>query len=272
MNGFLADAYRRDLKKTKPLPAAEQFRLGRLYKKGDVAAGHKLVESCLPFVPWVAKRYVNYPVPYEDLIAAGNEGLMWALQRNDPERGVKFTSYAVWWIRAKMSVLCIDHFSLVRIGKTQPERRMFFTLGATIARLEQDAEGPVSDEDIAAALRMKVKDVAMMRSRMASTHKPKDIDDPIWERKLDDDKPDPEEQYGDVEAKQQVRRRVREALRRLQDRDRRLILMRYMSEEPMTLQQLGDELGISRERARQLELRAMNQLRKVLGRLDDVTS
>ena len=258
------------------LTAEEEQALARRYQKGDLQAGHRLVTANLRFVVKVSYEYRSYGIRMADLIQEGNIGLMKAVQKFDPDKGIRLISYAVWWIRAYIQNYILKSWSLVKLGTTQAQRKLFFSLARTRRELEKlngSADGTLANvEEIARRLHVKPSEVREMEQRMGgrdlsldapmgddggNTH----VDFVVSEGTAQDDEVADKEEAGIVSA------RVQTALRRLDPRERFIIEQRVMNERPMTLNKLGEHFGFSRERARQLEIRAKEKLKMELTHL-----
>ncbi len=261
------------------LGVEEEQRLARLYAQTcDTRAAHRLVTANLRFVVKVAYEYKSYGFKLSDLIQEGNIGLMKAVQKFDADKGIRLISYAVWWIRAYIQNHILKSWSLVKLGTTQAQRKLFFSLARTRRELDRNSAEHGVDSDgrdaakIAKKLKVKPSEVREMEQRMEGRDFSLDV--PIG----DDGgsthgdfvaSPDPtaDERLSGAEEKVMVSGRVGVALGSLDPRERFIIEKRVMSERPMTLKELGDHFGFSRERARQLEIRAKEKLREELRAL-----
>ena len=255
------------------LVVEEEQRLARLFvKKGDMDAAHTLVTANLRFVVKVSYEYRSYGIKMADLIQEGNIGLMKAVQKFDPDKCIRLISYAVWWIRAYIQNYILKSWSLVKLGTTQAQRKLFFSLARTKRELER-LQGGVAETDpnkIAKRLRVKTSEVQEMSQRMEG--RDLSLDAPMGEdggnSHVDfvvghDDAQD--DHLAQAEEDGLVHDRVNVALGRLDPRERFIIEQRVMSDKPMTLKELGEHFGFSRERARQLEIRAKEKLKGELG-------
>jgi RNA polymerase sigma-32 factor len=261
------------------LTVEEEQQLARLYRDaGDTRAAHRLVTANLRFVVKVAYEYRSYGFKMSDLIQEGNIGLMKAVQKFDPDKGIRLISYAVWWIRAYIQNYILKSWSLVKLGTTQAQRKLFFSLARTKRELDKlSAEhGAASDgEDsgkIAKKLRVKPAEVQEMQQRMEGRDLSLDapmgddggythVDFVVGKGASQDD------ELSGAQEQSMVQSRISEALARLDQRERYIIEMRVMSDKPMTLKELGEHFGFSRERARQLEIRAKEKLKQELHAL-----
>jgi RNA polymerase sigma-32 factor len=259
-----------------PLLSVQQEQdLARRFRSGDYAAGHQLVTANLRFAVKVAYEYRSYGIKVSDLIQEANIGLMKAVQKFDPDKGIRLISYAVWWIRAYIQNYILKSWSLVKIGTTQAQRKLFFALARTRRELEKLGNGDahiVDAEEIARKLNVKATDVREMEQRMGG--RDLSLDAPIGEEgdttHLDFVESESASQADEVADRQEAditRARVRLAMQRLDPRERFIIEQRIMGDTEMTLSELGEHFGFSRERARQLEIRAKDKLKTALAEL-----
>ncbi|TMA24639.1 MAG: sigma-70 family RNA polymerase sigma factor [Deltaproteobacteria bacterium] len=268
--------YLAEINKYPLLTVDEEQRLARLYaKSGDLDAAHKLVTSNLRFVVKVAYEYRSYGIKMADLIQEGNIGLMKAVQKFDADKGIRLISYAVWWIRAFIQNYILKSWSLVKLGTTQAQRKLFFSLARTRRELEKfdGVSGDVhkaTEGAIAKKLRVKPGEVLEMQQRDLSLDAPMGEDGGSSHVDFVQDGADlPDAEIAEQEERHIVQERVLEALSRLDPRERYIIEQRIMNDKPMTLKELGEHFGFSRERARQLEIRAKAKLEAELGELMD---
>lgn len=257
------------------LTVEDEQALARRFVKGDFAAGHHLVTANLRFVVKVAYEYRSYGIKMSDLIQEGNIGLMKAVQKFDPDKGIRLISYAVWWIRAYIQNYILKSWSLVKLGTTQAQRKLFFSLARTRRELEKlgEGDGTVANVDeIAKRLRVKPTEVREMEQRMGG--RDLSLDAPMGEdggnSHVDfvvSGAVGQHDEFADKEEAGLIGVRVQTALSRLDPRERFIIEQRVMNERPMTLKELGEHFGFSRERARQLEIRAKDKLKSELATL-----
>jgi len=256
------------------LKVEEEQKLARRFAKGDLQAGHRLVTANLRFVVKVAYEYRSYGIRMSDLIQEGNIGLMKAVQKFDADKGIRLISYAVWWIRAYIQNYILKSWSLVKLGTTQAQRKLFFSLARTRRELEKHnaGEGAIPVEEIARRLRVKPTEVREMEQRMGG--RDLSLDAPIGEDGssthvdfVASGAAGQDEEVAEKEEAGMINARVRTALSRLDPRERYIIEQRVMNERPMTLKELGEHFGFSRERARQLEIRAKDKLKAELAAL-----
>ncbi len=249
-------------------------------EKGDRRALHKLTASHMRLVIAIAAKFRNYGLPISDLVQEGHVGLLEAAARFEPARDVRFSTYATWWIRASIQDYVLRNWSIVRGGTSSTQKALFFNLRRLRARLarESGAQGSVEAyEKIAQTLGVSRSDVEMMDSRLSGSDvslnaQLVDEDSTGSAQRMDfliDDAPRPDEI---VEESVDTDRRVRwlkDALAVLSERERRIVEERRLTENLVTLETLGERLGISKERVRQIENRAMSKLRRALSQLQD---
>jgi RNA polymerase sigma-32 factor len=263
------DAYFRDVRRFTPLRRDAENQLGRRSRKGDVAATHRLINANLRFVVKIAGEYRSTGLPIADLVQEGNLGLMKAVSKFDPDRGLRLISYAVWWIRAYIRAYILRSWSLVRIGTTQAERRLFFALGKEYRYFrDSSSDGDAVDvEVLAKRLMVKPCKVIDMRTRIAA--RDRSMDAPLFHESdvsLMDVLPGnaeeiPEYMVGMQEEARLRGRQLRVALSRLRPRERFILERRTSDDQPATLQSIACELKVSAERVRQLEIRARLKVR-----------
>jgi len=268
--------YLSEINQYKLLTQEEEQKLARRFQKGDLQAGHTLVTSNLRFVVKVAYEYRSYGIKMSDLIQEGNIGLMKAVQKFDPDKGIRLISYAVWWIRAYIQNYILKSWSLVKLGTTQAQRKLFFSLARTRRELEKfnDSEGTslANVDEIAKRLHVKPGEVREMEQRMGG--RDLSLDAPMGEDGGNSHvdfvvsaATSQDDEFADKEEAGIINERVKVALGRLDPRERFIIEQRVMNERPMTLKELGEHFGFSRERARQLEIRAKDKLKNELAQL-----
>jgi len=254
------------------LSREEEYELAMKYKKdGDLGAARKLVSSNLKFVVKVANEYKNYGLSTMDIIQEGNIGLMNAVKGFDPTKGYRLISYAVWWIRAYIQNYIIKSWSLVKIGTTQAQRKLFYKLRSTKNQMEL-GDGNLSAEDykeLADKLNVTDDAVIEMDKRMGSKDFSLDAEirgdsDLSHMDFLADDHVNQEDVITKAEEDKRVKSGMRDALKVLKDRERFIIENRILSEKPLTLEELGEKYNISRERVRQIETAALKKMKGVL--------
>jgi RNA polymerase sigma-32 factor len=236
----------------------------------DQGALHELILAYSRLVVAAAVRLRGYGLPLGDLIQEGNIGLMEAATRFDPDRGIRFSTYAGWWIRAAMQDHILRNWSIVRTGTTAAQKSLFFNLRRLRARLADPSRLTMSEGEldrIAAALGVARDEVAAMEQRLSGADSSLnaligDEGEDSWQDLLADNRPTPEEAVGDAHDEDRRRSWLILALDRLPPRERRIIQARQLDDDAITLEELGHELGISKERVRQLEQRALTRLRR----------
>jgi RNA polymerase sigma-32 factor len=264
------DMYISEITRFPVLSADEEFTLAIRFKKyNDVEAAEKLVISNLRFVVKVAHEYRNYGVKLSDLIQEGNIGLMHAVKKFDPYKGYRIISYAVWWIRAYIQNYIIKTWSLVKIGTTQAQRKLFFKLGQAKKRLETLSQKNPEFGEIAESLGVKEHEIEEMDLRLS--HRDLSLDAYISDESdtthMDHLTYKGEDQEMALIKKEEmdlVKRNIAGALTHLNERESYIVKHRIMTESPITLQEIGSKYNITRERARQIEKQALKKLRLAL--------
>ena len=265
LNLYIAEINRFSL-----LTAEEEFKLAvRLKKYNDVAAAQKLIVSNLRFVVKIAHEYRNYGFKLADLIQEGNIGLIHAVKKFDPYKGYRLISYAVWWIRAYIQNYLIKSWSIVKIGTTQAQRKLFFKLNQTKKELETISRKNPEFSEIASSLGVKDSEVAEMDLRMGSRDLSLNeiINDDSSNSHIDFLAYEGDNQEVSLiknEEKSLVQRDIAGALAHLSERESYIILNRVMADDPKTLQEIGEKYNISRERARQIEKQALKKMQLAL--------
>ncbi|HRJ60422.1 MAG TPA: RNA polymerase factor sigma-32 [Azospirillaceae bacterium] len=248
-----------------------EFDLARRWREdGDERALHELVRAYTRLVVATAARFRNYGLPMGDLVQEGNVGLMQAASRFEPDREVRFSTYAAWWIRSAMQDFILRNWSIVRTGTTAAQKSLFFNLRRLRARIEGAGGTAMSDESralIAAELQVEISEVESMELRLAAADQSlnapvADGSDDDWQDFLSDQRPSPEEVVIGMRDARTRSAWLAEALGELSPRERTIIHQRRLREEGATLEELGRELGVSKERVRQLEHRALMKLRQ----------
>jgi RNA polymerase sigma-32 factor len=265
LNLYIAEINRFSL-----LTPEEEFKLAvRLKKYNDVAAAEKLIVSNLRFVVKIAHEYRNYGFKLSDLIQEGNIGLIHAVKKFDPYKGYRLISYAVWWIRAYIQNYLMKSWSIVKIGTTQAQRKLFFKLNQTKKDLETISRKNPEFSEIATSLGVKDSEVAEMDLRMGSRDVSLNeiINDESSNSHIDFlayEGDDQEVSLIKDEEKSLVQRDIAGALANLNERETYIILNRVMADDPQTLQEIGSKYNISRERARQIEKQALKKIQLAL--------
>jgi RNA polymerase sigma-32 factor len=249
----------------------EEHRLAVRYKEyEDVQAAYKLVTSNLRLVVMIAREYQKAFKNLLDLIQEGNMGLMEAVKNFDPYRGVRFPSYAVWWIRAYMIRYIMNDWRMVKIGTTQAQRKLFFNLQKEKEKIESEGLTP-GPKLLAQRLNVKEDEVVEMEQRLGS--RDLSVDVPIGDDSeatmlnfLQDNKQSPEEQFADAQYRELLRQKMEQFAKSLKDKELVIYRERLLTEEPVTLREIGEKYGISRERVRQIEERVKKKLKTYLNK------
>ena len=253
------NVYRAGIAQREPLDADAERVLAARWRAGDRDAGRRLVEACLPFVMTIAFEYRRWGLPLEDIVQEGNIGLLKAADRFDPERGCRLVTYAAYWIRAEIREYVVKSYRIVRLGSSKSERRALRIYRRTQERdpeLLAQASG-LSTEKAAALLPLLVaRDVSIDATAEGGTAPVERIASSV---------PSPEDEACRHEGELHLQRDLREAIAELGPREQRIAHLRWLTDEPQTLEQLGAEFGISKERVRQLEERAKRRMRERLS-------
>lgn len=260
--------YMAEIKKFPLLSAEEEHRLAvRYHEENDLEAAHCLITANLRFVVKIAAEYRNYGMRMLDLIQEGNIGLMMAVRKFNPYKGLRLISYAVWWIRAYIQNYLISSWSLLKIGTTQAQKKLFFRLNQTKNAL-MNLSGSDDIHETALALDVKDTDVAEMQLRMRGEYSlDEELADGIGHSMLDhlvDDRQNQEEVIAELQEAENLQQEVSSALHHLNEKERYIIEQRVTADEPQTLQEIADHFAISRERVRQIEEGALKKLRRYL--------
>ncbi len=252
------------------LSAEEEIALARRFRDhGDIEATHQLICANLRFVVKIAHEYRGYGLRLLDLVQEGNIGLMLAVKKFDPDRGIRLITYAVWWIRAYMQNFIMRSWSMVKIGTTQAQRKLFFKLAQTRNAL-QNLSGANDYEEIASVLEVDQDVVVEMSQRLGSRDSSlelrltEDGDFTLLDT-LADDSDSQEDSLIDRESQSTLKEKIDTALTTLQPREKYIIEQRLLCETPRTLQEIADEFAISRERVRQIEQKTLKKLKNALG-------
>jgi RNA polymerase sigma-32 factor len=246
----------------------------RLRDEGDVDAAHQLVTSHLRLVAKIAMGYRGYGLPVSDLISEGNIGLMKAVKKFDPDMGFRLSTYAIWWIKASITEYVLKSWSMVKMGTVASQKKLFFSLRRMKNQLKIYDNGELSDEQalqISAAVGATQEEVQHMNRRLHSRdfslNAPlSQTDDGVAEFQdtLVDERPSPEALVGEREELGVRSEMLERALAELPERERHILIERRLKDDPVTLEELGEEYGISRERIRQLEVRAFDKVQKLV--------
>jgi RNA polymerase sigma-32 factor len=267
--------YLNEIKQFPVLSAEEEFMLAKSYlDHGESEAAHKLVTSHLRLVAKIAMQYRGYGLPVADLISEGNLGLMKAVKKFDPDKGFRLSTYAMWWIKASVTEYILRSWSLVKMGTMSAQKKLFFSLRKAKRRLEiADASNMTEEQATALSdqFNMPADEIAHMDRRM--TARDFSLNAPVSHTEedsmefidtLEDDTPSPEVIVARAEEDGIRHEMLKLAMDELDDRERHIFIERRLKEDPITLEELGQEYGISRERVRQLENRAFNKVSKAV--------
>ncbi|GBR34549.1 RNA polymerase sigma factor RpoH [Gluconobacter kondonii] len=266
--------YLQEIRKFPLLTPQEELDLSRQWRKNeDTSAAHRLVTSHLRLVAKIAMGYRGYGLPVNELISEGNIGMMQAVRRFDPERGFRLATYAMWWIRAAMQEYILHSWSLVKIGTTASQKKLFFNLRRLKGQMQAIDDGDLKPEQvnsIATTLGVPEQDVMSMNQRLAapdhSLNAPLRIDgEGEWQDWLVDDHDNQEQTYAAAEEFTGRKALLDQAMMTLNERERHILSERRLKEEPSTLEDLSHHYNVSRERIRQIEARAMEKLQKAMA-------
>ncbi len=268
--------YLTEIRRFKLLSREEEHRLAVQYKEyGDLEAAYKLVTANLRLVVMIAREYQKAFKTLLDLIQEGNMGLMEAVKNFDPYRGVRFPSYAVWWIRAYMIRYIMNDWRMVKIGTTQAQRKLFFNLQKEKEKIEAEGLMP-GPKLLAQRLQVKEDEVVEMEQRLASRDLSVDVpiggddDEATMLSFLPDNKQTQEEQFADAQYHELLHDKMEQFAKTLKDKELVIYRERLLNEEPATLREIGEKYGISRERVRQIEERVKKKLKTYLKGFKDM--
>jgi RNA polymerase sigma-32 factor len=265
--------YLEEIRRFPMLEPQEEYMLAKSWREhGDREAAHRLVTSHLRLVAKIAMGYRGYGLPIAEVISEGNVGLMQAVKRFEPEKGFRLATYAMWWIKAAIQEYILRSWSLVKMGTTANQKKLFFNLRKAKSRISALEEGDMRPDQVATiARRLGVgeQDVIDMNRRLGgdvSLNAPirNDGDTGEWQDWLVDDRDNQETTLTQSEELGNRRRALSDALSVLNDRERRIFEARRLAEDPITLEELADEFGVSRERVRQIEVRAFEKVQKAV--------
>lgn len=265
--------YLQDIRKFPLLTPEEEFTLAKEWvEEENVESAHRMVTSHLRLVAKIAMGYRGYGLPLGELISEGNVGLMQAVKRFDPDRGFRLATYAMWWIKASIQEYILHTWSLVKIGTTAAQKKLFFNLRKLKGQLQAIEEGDLSPENvkkISTALNVPEKDVISMNRRLAgpdnSLNAPlRAENDGEWQDWLVDDSASQEDVLSDSQELSNRRALLETGMKTLNERERHIFTERRLQEKPKTLEELSGEYGISRERVRQIEVRAFEKVQKAI--------
>jgi RNA polymerase sigma-32 factor len=262
-------SYMEQIKKFPLLEAQEEYMLAKAWKnQGDVKAAHKLVTSHLRLVAKIASGYRGYGLPLSDLISEGNIGMMHAVKRFEPEKGFRLATYAMWWIKASIQEYILRSWSLVKIGTTAAQKKLFFNLKKIKSKISAIEDGDLTPDQvdkIATELSVPHKEVISMNRRISGSDY--SLNSPVtddssgeWQDWLEDDTQNQEASFADTEEYLIKKNILSDSLEYLNERERDIISERQLSENPLTLEELSHRYGVSRERIRQIEAKAFEKL------------
>ncbi len=265
--------YLEEIRRFPMLEPDQEYMLAKRWREHeDSDAAHQLVTSHLRLVARIAMGYRGYGLPIGEVIQEGNVGLMQAVKRFEPDKGFRLATYAMWWIRASIQEYILRSWSLVKIGTTAAQKKLFFNLRRAKSQLQQLEDGDLRPEHvktIAKRLGVPEDDVISMNRRLggdSSLNAPvrADQESGEWQDWLVDDTPSQEERLVESEELDQRRGFLSKALSTLNDRERRIFEARRLTDDPVTLEDLSTEFGVSRERIRQIEVRAFEKVQKAV--------
>src|SRR5215216_3243800 len=265
--------YLAEIRKFPMLEPQQEYMLAKSWREhGDRDAAHQLVTSHLRLVAKIAMGYRGYGLPISEVVSEGNVGLMQAVKRFEPEKGFRLATYAMWWIKASIQEYILRSWSLVKMGTTANQKKLFFNLRKAKSKISALQEGDLRPDQVAQiAKRLGVteKDVVDMNRRLggdSSLNAPirEDGDSGEWQDWLADDSASQEAVMAEGEEMDNRRKALSQALGVLNDRERRIFQARRLADDPITLEELAEEFGVSRERVRQIEVRAFEKVGKAV--------
>jgi RNA polymerase sigma-32 factor len=273
--------YLEEIRQFPMLEPQQEYMLAKSWREhGDRDAAHQLVTSHLRLVARIAMGYRGYGLPIGEVISEGNVGLMQAVKRFDPDKGFRLATYAMWWIRAAIQEYILRSWSLVKMGTTAAQKKLFFNLRKIKGQLKALEEGDLRPDQvkrIATQLGVSEEDVVSMNRRLAgdsSLNAPvrNDAESGEWQDWLVDDTMDQETALAESEERDNRRGMLNDALKGLNARERRVFEARRLAEDPLTLEELSAEFGVSRERIRQIEVRAFEKVQRAVTKAASATS
>ena len=263
-------AYLAQIKKFPMLDAEEEYMLAKNWKNtGNIKSAEKLVTSHLRLVAKIAMGYKGYGLPVNEMISEGNIGLMQAVKKFEPEKGFRLATYAMWWIKASIQEYILRSWSLVKMGTTTAQKKLFFNLKKIKNQIAPRSEGDLKDEEvkkIANKLDVSENEVVSMNRRLSG--KEKSLNSPIgedgdeWQDWVVDDKMDQELKFAQQEEMEQRRDLLKDSIKILNEREKEILYSRRLNDNPITLEDLSKKFKISRERIRQIETKAFEKLQK----------
>ena len=263
-------AYLEQIKKFPMLDAEEEYMLAKNWRtKGNIKAAEKLVTSHLRLVAKIAMGYKGYGLPVNEMISEGNIGLMQAVKKFEPEKGFRLATYAMWWIKASIQEYILRSWSLVKIGTTTAQKKLFFNLKKIKNQISPKSEGDLRDEhvsEIAKKLDVSKDEVVSMNRRLAGKEHSLNAkigeDGDQWQDWLVDKEMDQELKFAQKEEMNQRKDLLQESIKILNEREKEILYSRRLNDEPLTLEELSKKYKISRERIRQIENKAFEKLQK----------
>ncbi|MCX7630347.1 MAG: RNA polymerase sigma factor RpoH [Geminicoccaceae bacterium] len=265
--------YLEEIRRFPMLDAEEEYMLAKRWREHqDVEAAHKLVTSHLRLVAKIAMGYRGYGLPMNEIISEGNVGLMQAVKRFDPDKGFRLATYAMWWIRAAIQEYILHSWSLVKLGTTAAQKKLFFNLRRLKSQMQAIEGGDLSPEavkQIAETLEVTEQDVIEMNRRLEgpdhSLNAPLRLESETeWQDWLVDERASQESELAEADELDHRKALLVEAMKVLNERERHILTERRLKENPATLEELSAQYGISRERVRQIEVRAFEKLQKAI--------
>ena len=252
------------------LDAEEEYMLAKNWKNtGNLKSAEKLVKSHLRLVAKIAMGYKGYGLPLNEIISEGNVGLMQAVKKFEPEKGFRLATYAMWWIKASIQEYILRSWSLVKIGTTTAQKKLFFNLKKLKNQIAPKSEGDLKNEDvkkIASTLDVSEKEVISMNRRLSgkeqSLNAPIGEDGDEWQDWVVDNNMDQELKFAHQEEMEQRKDLLKDSIEILNEREKEILELRRLTDEPHTLESLSKKYNISRERIRQIENRAFEKLQK----------
>ena len=260
------------IKKFPMLNAEEEYQLAKNWKdRGDLKSAHKLVTSHLRLVAKIAMGYIGYGLPVTELVSEGNVGLMKAVKKFDPEKGFRLATYAMWWIKASIQEYVLRSWSLVKMGTTTAQKKLFFNLKKIKNQLAPTSEGDLSPEqvnEISKRLEVKKDEVVSMNRRMAGNEKSLNVtydnSNTEWQDWITNDELDQELRLAQQQELDERKDLMTDAMNILNDREKEILKERKLNDEPATLDDLSKKFKVSRERIRQIEIKAFEKLQKAM--------
>ncbi|HWT98175.1 MAG TPA: RNA polymerase sigma factor RpoH [Terriglobales bacterium] len=266
--------YLAEIRQFPMLEVSEEFMLAKRWREhADPEAAHQMVTSHLRLVAKIAMGYRGYGLPLSELISEGNVGMMQAVKRFDPDKGFRLATYAMWWIRAAIQEYILHSWSLVKIGTTAAQKKLFFNLRRVKGQIQAIEDGDLTPEnvkEIATRLDVSETDVVDMNRRLASPDHSlnapmrNDGEGGEWQEWLVDDVESHETRLGESQELGKRQRMLAKAMQTLNPRERRILMERRLKDEPATLDDLSREFNISRERVRQIEVRAFEKIQRAI--------